>query len=264
MLNAAVPIEAYNATANNALMVDGAWRDIPAKFRAARWSSQFSQSPYENDFRGTLSWKGRFAGIQNAVNCYSPTEDVLKNPRVNKIFGMSVGEDFGGAWSKQELFKGCALWYGVNSITFAGAEIEGGWGINARYMANPLAYIPLSGFIPSYFSEYTREDLITKPLFTSMNDDRMSSTNELNFVDANLRAKMLGDAIPAESFAAGANETGGGVMNYNMQTDTPNGWPEERSEEKDGNIVRYWFHSDIKNVSYYYVYKLFEKFIRKN
>lgn len=32
--------------------------------------------------------------------------------------------------------------------------------------------------------------------------------NLLNFVDANLRAKMLGDAIPAESFAAEANQTG--------------------------------------------------------
>jgi hypothetical protein len=97
-----------------------------------------------------------------------------------------------------------------------------------------------------------------------MNDERMSTTNVLDFVDANLRAKMLGDAIPAESFAAGANQTGGGVLNYNMQIDTPNGWPEGRSEEKDGNIVQYWYHSDIKNVSYYYVYKLFEKFIKEN
>jgi hypothetical protein len=246
MLNAAVPIEAYNEDAYSSLMIDGAWSDIPESMRASRYSDLFSHTP--NDFRLGLSWKGRFAGIQNAVNCYSPTEDVLKNPKVNKIFGMSVGEDFGGAWSKQELFKGCALWYGVNSITFAGAEIEGGWGINARYMANPLAYIPLSGFNPSYFSEYTREDLITKPLFTSMNDDRMSSTNELNFVDANLRAKMLGDAIPAESFAAGANETGGVENNYNMQIDTPNGWPRKDFE---------WLHSDLKDVSYFYVHKLF-------
>lgn len=88
--------------------------------------------------------------------------------------------------------------------------------------------------------------------------------NLLNFVDADLRAKMLGDAIPAESFAAGANQTGGGVLNYNMQIDMPNGWTEGRSEEKDGNIVQYWYHSDIKNVSYYYVYKLFEKFIKEN
>jgi hypothetical protein len=96
----------------------------------------------------------------------------------------------------------------------------------------------------------------------------MHSTNLFTIADASyryeLRAKFLADAIPATSFAAGANHTGGGVLNYNMQIDTPNGWPEERSEEKDGNIVRYWYHSDIKNVSYYYVYKLFEKFIKEN
>ena len=255
MINAAVPMEAYDEDVNNSLMIDGAWSDIPESMRASRYSDLFSHTP--NDFRLGLSWKGRFAGIQNAVNCYSPTEDVLKNPKVNKIFGMSAGSDFGGAWSQQELFKGCTLWYGVNSIAFSGAEIEGGWGINARYMANPLAYIPLSGFNPSYFSEYTREDIITKPLFTGMNDERMSTTNVLDFVDANLRAKMLGDAIPAESFAAGANQTGGGVLNYNMQIDTPNGWPRKNDSEEPQ-----WHHSDIKNVSFYYTYKFFEKIMK--
>ena len=171
--------------------------------------------------------------------------------------------NFGGAWSKQELFKGCSLWTGVNTFTFAGAEIEGGWGINARYMLNPLAYVPLVGFNASYFENYTREDLITKPLFSSMNDSRMHSTNVLNFVDQELRAKMLGDAIPAESFAAGANEISG-FVNYNMQSGTPNGWPEARSENKNGKKIYYWHHSDIKNVSYYYVYKLFEKIIKEN
>jgi hypothetical protein len=155
------------------------------------------------------------------------------------------------------------LWYGVNSIAFSGAEIEGGWGINTRYMANPLAYIPFSGFNPSYFSEYTREDLITKPLFTGMNDERMSTTNELNFVDANLRAKMLGDAIPAESFAAGANETGGGVLNYNMQIDTPNGWPSQREKNTSNGIIRQWLHSDLKDISFFYVYQLFNKIVNE-
>jgi hypothetical protein len=253
MLNAAVPLEAYDSTANNVLMIDGAWETIPPKFRASRWCNQFSQSPYENDFRGTLSWKGRFAGIQNAINCYSPTEDVLGNPKETKVFGVSISEDFGGAWSKQELFKGCALWYGVNAVTFAGAEIEGGWGINAHYMANPLAYIPLVGFNASYFTNYTREDLIAKPLFTSMDDGLMQSTNVLDFVNEELRAKILGDAIPAESYAAGANAISG-FVNHNMQTETQNGWPKKNSEQK-----AIWEHSDIKNVAFYFTYKLFEK-----
>ena len=246
MLNAAVPMEAYDENAYNNMMIDGAWSDVPEIMRVSRFSDLFSQTV--NDFRLGLSWKGRFAGISNAVNCYSPTEDVLGNPKEIKVFGVSIGEDFGGAWSKQELFKGCALWYGVNTITFSGTEIEGGWGINASYMANPLAYIPLVGFNASYFADYTREDLITKPLFTGMNDDRMQSTNILNFVDAELRAKMLGDAIPAESFAAGANHTRGIKDNHNMQTDMSNGWPKREND---------WLHSDIKNVSFYYVHKLF-------
>jgi hypothetical protein len=251
MLNAAVPMEAYDENAYDNMMIDGAWSNVPESMRASRFSDLFADTA--NDFRLGLSWKGRFAGIPNAVNCYSPTEDILGNPKEIKVFGVSVGEDFGGAWSKQELFKGCALWYGVNAVTFSGAEIEGGWGINASYMANPLAYIPLVGFNASYFADYTREDLITRPLFTSMNDERMHSTNVLNFVDAELRAKMLGDAIPAESFAAGANEISG-FLNHNMQTETPNGWPRKDSDQKAS-----WEHSDVKDVSFYFTYKLFEK-----
>ena len=196
---------------------------------------------------------GRFAGIHDAVNCYSPTEDVLQNPTVLKVFGMTVGETTGGIWSKQELFKGCAVWYGVNSVTFAGTRIEGGWGINANYMANPLAYIPLAGFSAAHFEAYSRDDLITNPLFTSFNDSRMASTNALNIVDYRLRAKMLSDSIPAESFAAGRNMIGGVSGNYNYQSATPNGWPSNR----DG-----WFHSDLRDVAFWYTYKLFEMIVK--
>lgn len=77
--------------------------------------------------------------------------------------------------------------------------------------------------------------------------------NVLDFADAALRAKMLGDAIPAESFAAGRNETRGVSGNYDMQSELPNGWP-----RPDGD----WQHSDVKNVSYYYVHKLFERLLK--
>ena len=135
---------------------------------------------------------------------------------------------------------------GGNEVTFAGTRIEGGWGINANYVANPLAYIPLAGFNASYFANHTRDDLIASPLFTSFNDSRMASTNTLNIADYQLRAKMLGDAIPAEGFAAGRNETSGVSGNYNYQNEDgiPNGWP-----RKDGA----WRHSDIKGVSYYFL-----------
>ena len=68
-----------------------------------------------------------------------------------------------------------------------------------------------------------------------------------------LCAKMLGDVIPAESFAAGANEIRG-FLNHNMQTETSNGWPRKDSDQKAS-----WEHSDVKDVSFYFTYKLFEK-----
>ena len=141
------------------------------------------------------------------------------------------------------------------------ARHEGGWGINARYVANPFAYVPLVGLSADYFAGCTREDLIRSPLFTSFDDARMSSTNALNIVDYGLRAKMLGDAIPAESFAAGANATEGVGGNYNMQCDTPNGWPADRCDETSAGVVMRWLHSDLKNVAFFYVHKLYLKIV---
>ena len=193
--------------------------------------------------------------MRNAVNCYSPTEEVLANPTTNKVLGVE-SSDFGGAWSKQELFKGCALWYGVNAVTFSGTEIEGGWGINAAYMANPLAYVPLVGLRSGYFENWTRDEMITNPLFTSFDDERMASTNVLTIVDDELRAKMLGDAIPAESFAAGANATGGVSKNHNLHDYMETTWPRTNDDEEC-----FWNHSDIKDVAYPYLFKLFKMIV---
>ena len=97
----------------------------------------------------------------------------------------------------------------------------------------------------------------------------MHSTNLFTIVNASyrneLRAKFLADAIPATSFAAGANHTDGLKDNHNMQSQTPNGWPEQRSEDDDFvGVVHKWYHSDIKNVSFYYIHKVFEKITKEN
>ena len=85
----------------------------------------------------------------------------------------------------------------------------------------------------------------------------MHSTSLFTIADASyrneLRAKFLADAIPATSFAAGANEISG-FLNHNMQTETPNGWPRRDSDQK-----AIWEHSDIKNAAFYFTFKLFEK-----
>ena len=78
-----------------------------------------------------------------------------------------------------------------------------------------------------------------------------------------LRAKFLADAISATSFAAGANHTGGLTDNYNLQSNTPNGWPKQRERNSANGIIRQWLHSDLKDVAFFYVYCLFNKIVNE-
>ena len=68
-------------------------------------------------------------------------------------------------------------------------------GHNTYFALNPTCYLPGYGFIASAFTNYPAAKAITHPLFTPFDDARMHVTNALNIVDADLRAKMLGDAI---------------------------------------------------------------------
>ena len=94
----------------------------------------------------------------------------------------------------------------------------------------------------------------------------MHSTNLFTIADASyrdeLRAKFLADAIPATSFAAGANYTRGLMDNHNVQDDIPNGWPTQREEKTPDGVISKWLHSDLKDVSFFYVYQLFNKIIK--
>ena len=80
-----------------------------------------------------------------------------------------------------------------------------------------------------------------------------------------LRARFLADAIPATSRAAGANafDTRISITNIQMDVAISSGgcmsnvdkWP----REEDG--IQIWKHSDFKQVAYYFVHKLFDKFV---
>ena len=251
MLNAAVPMEAYDADAFSSNMVDSAWDNVPLNYRASNWSNLFET----NDVRRSYSWRGCFAGIANAVNCYSRSEDVLENA---SEYG------YGSSWAKQELFKGTSIWHALNTVLFFNESVscEGGWGINTYYAADPTYYVPLAGFHGSV-SNLTREAVIENPLFTPFRaeSDAMRSTNLFYVADADyramLRAKFLGDAIPATSFAAGANPILNGTVGGNIDYETCKDgvWPRRG---------RVWEHSDIKNVAYRFNWRLFQRIINND
>lgn len=106
----------------------------------------------------------------------------------------------------QELFKGTATLHVIPG------NCEGGWGYNDEY-TNWLGLLPDSVKTNSY----TDAQLTQSPIFRPFDDTSLHGTNVVSLTLAQ-KAKVLGDGIPALSFAAGANPFGPdtGISNLNM------------------------------------------------
>jgi len=251
LLNAAVAAEAYDSSITDNEMVPYAWKNVKKEYRSPDWHRLFPA----DDFRSTLSWHGRFAGIRNVVNCYSTTEDVVGDA-TNAI--TAVGRS---VWVGQELLKGS---WEMDAIGYwPGLEItsEGGWGINMSYRFD-TTYYSLTQYKPTV-NALEPSQVIKIPLFTSFGKEgeRMSSTERFAPPsDAwQLRAKFLCDAIPATSHAAGMRTIGGGVENKCF-ADLIN---EKMTYPRLSGGVPQWYHSDLKNVAYIFNYKLYDYLLRR-
>jgi len=231
MVDAAVAMECYAQNAMSSNMVEHGWTDVPGRLWSANWHQLFS-SP---DDRRDLRWRLRFQGLSNAVNCYSPTEEVLEN---------ATPSGWGGVWSMQELFKGTA------ALHVTPGNCEGGWGYNDEY-TNWLGLLPDSVKTNSY----TDTQLTQAPIFRPFDNTVLHGTNVVSLTLAQ-KAKVLGDGIPALSFAAGANPFGDtvGIQNVNM-TDYAVDWPRERG---------IWRHSDIGDVAYKFLSPLFDMIVNES
>lgn len=255
MLNAAVPMEAYDTEAYASEMIDHDWRGVADRVYASNWWCLFE----EGDARQFLSWKKRFAGIQNAVNCYSQSEDTLGNIEADHWLLGKIGR--GNFWALQESLKGTE--YVEHAPDDLRMNSEGGWGYNPYY-ANRFGYVTqpnrrMTSRFRKTILKLTDVDLMQHPVFKPFNESWLCTTNGIstNAISAAMRARILADGIPAMSFAAGANplaKTVIGNIDYgNCKSRT--GWP-----RKDGS----WRHSDIKNIAYIYNEKFFEKIVEGN
>ena len=231
MLNAAVPMEAYDAGTSAQEMIEHGWSDIDPSKWAVNW---YERITYSGDPRQTLKWRGRFAGIHDAINCYSSTEDILANATTN---------GWGGLWGAQELFKGTA------TLHFIPGNCEGGWGYNSEHTN-------LAGFLTDFAKTniFTDAELIASPIFRKFDHTLLHQTNLISIAQTELN-KVLGDGIPAKSFAAGRNPISGNCVagNILMSPDDALSWP----RIVDGQ--RKWSHSDICKLAFFYVHPIFKK-----
>jgi hypothetical protein len=106
-------------------------------------------------------------------------------------------------------------------------------------------------------------NLKTQPWFDPFPFADLFSNNSstANAAVAEHRSELLSRAIPALSHATGSHPvTKAGMIDVDINTQCRNGiaWPEERGTKPDN---RSWLHSDFKDVSYLYVFKLFDQIV---
>lgn len=252
MLNAAVPMEAYNQNEYAAAMIDHDWRGVTNSVYAANWHNIFEGE----DGRSRLTWQDRFFGINNAINCYSTTEDTLGNAGVDEwLVGRWWRDKY---WAMQELNKGTAY---AAAAPESWMHCEGGWGYN-RYYATNSWYVTwpnrrMTDRFRKAISKLTDDDIKRNPVFRPFDENWLFTTNMVtSAMVAPVRARILADGIPATSFAAGANFIGnnGVAGNINYGTCRSGTWPRDENR---------WLHSDIKKVAFCFNHLFFKKLVNE-
>jgi hypothetical protein len=212
---------------------------------ASEWYSLFDAS----DGRNHLTWRGRFGNISQAINYYSSGEDVLNN---NETGGsVSLFDAPNRVWVLQEQVKG-----GILPAILIGVDSHGGWGFNGDYSTGVYdpsndVYVTATtpaeaALLPNYI---LRAHSFFKPFY---DEDIYGSGGSTLAADADVRGKVLAEAMPATSRATGRNEVDGFFSaNVDMMT-LKTGWP-----RSNGN----WRHGDFKNVAFQYVHQFFEDMV---
>jgi hypothetical protein len=254
MCNSAVPAEAYDQimSLRTPQLVHPDWENYPTNAWASSWHSLFAKDP--NDDRKFLGWPARFSGVLDvAVNFYSAGErggdEVLElavDNNVDVFTGITSSLSH-HAWHKQELFKGRGIGVGAGATDWSGWNIEENWlGVNKISVEQALSM--------------NNADFKTNTVFYCY-PSSMNSTN----ISLLVRGAHLALGIPALTAATGATDlsvTLDQENSFNLDLTSsdiehPNGWPSKTS------YPNRWLHSDIKDVSFFFNFKFYEKVIEK-
>ena len=187
---------------------------------------------------------------------YSKGDEVLEMYVTNSISILSgVTNSLGNlAWHKQELFKGRGLFNGLGATTWAGWNVdENILGVNKISVEEAIAmdHVDPSAFkTNTVFYCYPESmnqpaiPLLVRGAHLAMGIPALApSTGWTGLVDIMGRGKSFDE-----------NDSGDNSFSGVLR---PNGWPIR------SNYNQRWLHSDMKDVSYFYNYKFYEKLKEK-
>ena len=257
MCNSAVPAEAYDTTLSPTnVLVHKDWSEYPRKAFANEWYRLFEEDV--EDDRQLLTWGGRFADVVNvAVNFYSTGDHVLELYPNNNVWPTDGYDNWDQmfehySWHKQELWKGRK-----DMIARVGTTDWAGWSIRE----NMIGYNTIQ---PTNAWLMNGAELKTNTVFKLQPE--CMNTNSIPLL---VRGAILAKGIPARTPASGAMRWGDnmnmqrrmfnlGDTSENAMIERPNGWITRPNGLFD-NWGERWLHSDMKDMSYFYVFKFFEK-----
>ena len=256
--NSAVPSEAYLPSDDISMrvpeLVHPDWVQYPTNSWASNWHKLFKNDA--NDDRRLLGWPGRFKDVTPYLTSvfYSKGDEVLEIFTNNNIHVLSGANSSLGhlSWHKQELFKGRLIGNGLGGTTWAG------WNIDENIIGGNKISV-----------ETAREMDRTDPSAFKTNTVFYLNPPSMNqsTIPLLVRGAHLTMGIPAltpsvgwtglQSILATGTTFDENADNNRIGVDRPNGWPSR------SNYPRRWLHSDMKDVSYFYNFRFYEKLKEK-
>jgi len=296
MIDAAIPLEAYSGgEVIDDIMTHPAWNDYRSaadqnyKSGDRVFTSEWHANPEfaQSDARRSLTWRNRLSRIgASTYNFFSSSEDVLQkhegDPGLLDVVKLALtGGRF--AWSLQEKLKGRQIAIEIEQLGGIGriGSTYGGWRFsenignpphtaspsealqldNASLKVNPVFDPGFKLIINSPSPEYPNGQIVKDVHAGAPNWIIDLTDPDKGSVTAQAHGnQLLAEMFPATTLPAGANRAGafapvgGADRNLDMPELYKNSWPAERGNDTD------WRHSDVKDVAYTFVYRLFEKF----
>ena len=232
MLNAAVPIEAYDPTGgvnddSKFRMTPAEWRGYPDSYRSSHWHDLFEAS----DARSTLTWSNRFSNVDRTINFYSSRDEVIQNG--DGGWKQPISREF--AWYNQERAKGSRL---------VSMSPQAGWVFGNHYKVRYVKRYdhgrPVYAYRPYTLAELnasnvTTEDFKERPLFRDFASSQIYGAEGSEFVRNNdeFYWESLAYGIPAESLATGANV----VPAWDSSEARPDGKNKKKKSDRNINMA---------------------------
>ncbi len=279
MFNAAVPSEAIDGTlraetsddATFSKYVRPEWHNYINACWAANWHRLFADDP--SDARSRMGWANRFQNaLSNAgevFNYYSSGDPVFsEDDDVPSLLSDATHWGIGWflwiipyptveftfenhCWQKQETLKGMA--------TIAGT-LSGGWGFNVwqEYDSFSGTWKAVRYSPEGAAAAVTNHSITNCPAFNISDAEEMMDRNATE----NDVSLALAKHVPALSSPVGGNViiVGNRIENHDLngQDDYRSGWGRDHPAFEDS-----WLHSDMKDMAYCYVSKLYDQLVQK-